>query len=506
MDWETLEERLLSILQLASEHVRHIKEYEQYWADEQDPMITLADKIIVESAMLAMVASRVGPASQEVSRAAQILARELSPYARSVRNEVLIRRYPHTAMSLGIAHAALAMAGNPDERFEALVRKALDSGAADWTERLPYRRMERHWLQCLLDQTDEINSGNDLSACLGTRQVHPIYMQSMDVYALTHLSMFLTDFGRLPPPTDFPSERYEQSVDDTLSWVLLTGNLDLLAELILCKVNLKSPWSVQQQLAWLALDAAWQDLGFLPAPSFQLTNFLSKNDTERTPYAFRHVYHTTYVAGMLFASLMIHPPRPTEAVMHAIRVNEQRALASDCLCFSRALTEFARTEVDDLPSPVRTDVPPSTATTPAAAATGLLHLFTQRCPDVAPLVADDFDSDLPLDVQSAVIMDGLLTGAARSYDLALLVLILDTIRSCALQPTRTMVVASQFLFDQRLSTGEVGAWFLADGVADRHRDARTYAAAVAAPIELLGYWLAEHAADTAAQAHAAPRC
>lgn len=140
MERRVLAKRLVDILDLATKHTRLLPKYRLLWGSAEDPFVTLADKILVESAILARVAWHHARNETGVAQAVIRLADQLCPQARSVRNQVLIRRYPHTAMSIGIAHAALSSIGFEDAEFDRLIRSAIASGWTDSTERLSLPR------------------------------------------------------------------------------------------------------------------------------------------------------------------------------------------------------------------------------------------------------------------------------------------------------------------------------------------------------------------------------
>jgi len=340
----TLIRRLIDVLRVAQQHVTRLPEYRTYWADDEDPFVTLADKIIVESAMLALVANRYAGERAEVKIAVEALASSLAPQARSSRNEILMRRYPHTAMSLGIAHAALSSIGLSDPQFDALIRETLIWDKADCTERLPYRAMERRWLKGLLNPDAQLQFDDLILLSIAGQAAHPIFMLATDVYALTHVPMFITDFGRVEPPDGFSLTQYCDTVDAAIAWTLFTDNFDLMAELVLARVLLNVSWSPYQCMAWKTLELAWDQLGFLASPSFEMKKFQELAPEERSSYAFRHVYHTTYVAGMLCATLL-DPERSSPSVTFP-PLTQDPNLGVECETAFRAAMEFCVSDSD----------------------------------------------------------------------------------------------------------------------------------------------------------------
>src|SRR5512133_3619597 len=148
-----LEARLEGVLRFARGGIDNLERHSPFWGDDTIGFVTQADKIVVETALLALLASRVD--QPVIRRGSILLASVLQPFARSERNRVLLLRFPHTAASLGIAHVALSRVGNIDDDFDQLLRRALTTGQVDALERLPYRTMDLGWLRGVLNPDTE---------------------------------------------------------------------------------------------------------------------------------------------------------------------------------------------------------------------------------------------------------------------------------------------------------------------------------------------------------------
>jgi uncharacterized protein DUF6895 len=457
----TLVRRLLDVLHVAQEHVARLPEYRTYWADEEDPFITLADKIIVESAMLALVANRYACERAEVKLAVDALAGAVAPQARSSRNDILMRRYPHTAMSLGIAHAALESVGLRDPQFDALVREAL-AWEVDCKERLPYRAMERRWLKSLLEPNAQVEFDDLIPLSVAGQAPHPIFMLATDVYALTHVPMFITDFGHNQLPDGFPLAQYCEAVDASLAWTLFTDNFDLMAELVLARALLDVPWSSYSYMAWKTLELAWDQLGFLASPSLELKKFQELAPEERSSYAFRHVYHTTYVAGMLCA-ILLDPKRSLPSVVSP-PLPQDSNLGVECESAFKAAMEFCASESDGYRLDLRALALHSRlghVSSPLSAVREAVELWLSRnSTAVATPLRVHNNLQIPEVFIASILADGLLTCAARSYDLLMLAQVLRIVASLGLPLTATTCVASRFLIRQQLPSGAIGGWFL----------------------------------------------
>ncbi|MFE5621101.1 DUF6895 family protein [Streptomyces virginiae] len=473
----SLEERLVDVLGLAETHVARLPEYRKYWADTEDPFVTLADKIIVESAMLALIADRYAGDRPVVRARIEALARTLAPQVRSPRNEILLRRYPNVTLSLSIGHASLTAIGFTDPVFDRLVRQALQCELADCTERLPYRMMERRWLSELMDPGSGTRFDDLLPLSIALRPAHPIHMLATDVYALTHVPMFVTDFGRVPPPAEFQQDRCLAALDAAAAWVLHTDNFDLMGEIVLGRELLHAPWTPSHVMAWRTLEYAWDHLGFLASPSFALQQFRDLPEEEKSAYAFRNIYHTTYVAGMLCA-VLLRSSSPIPEVPAAVLVENTAALRDECrTAFERAVAffghgldggsvdtdQFARVAAAAHPEPplraVRRLASAWRSRDTEAAQTALTALDRTAPPGIA----------LPEESIASSLADGLLTCSARAYDLPLMAQTLRLVATTGLPVTATAAAAARFLIRQQLPNGAIGGWFLAPENADDPR-------------------------------------
>jgi hypothetical protein len=463
---QTLEGRLLEVLRLADEHLSQLDQYREYWADNDDAFISLADKITVETAVLALVADRYAGERPQVRTLVDRLARSLDPLVRSVRNEALIRRYPNHALTLACGHAALTALGVVGPEFDHLVKSVLACDFLDSSERLSYRAMERRWMSGLLHPGMQPSFDDLLPMSIVARPSHPIHMLSADVYAFTHVPMFVTDFGKSPAPPAFPHALFRESLDATAAWVLHTDNFDLMGELVLARELIGAPWTTSLFLAWKTLEYAWDRLGFLASPSFDIKQFKETPIEERASYAFRHTYHTMYVAAMLSAVMLRTACAAQPQVVDPYPSGTAKAsgLRQECIAAFAAAIEFC---VGTSVAPIDIDHLATTACLgssepPLQAVLRLMSLWSQRDSKATGTVTNVLaEAGLPDAVVASSLADGLLTCTARSYDLTMLAELLRVVTSTGLPVTPTVATAARFLMYQQLTSGAIGGWFLA---------------------------------------------
>ncbi|MEL7005783.1 MAG: hypothetical protein AAFN93_24095 [Bacteroidota bacterium] len=194
-------DRLRLVMNLAQANLSQLESNSQFWIEENDPFIRLIDKISIETALLALLVDRVKNIPSDVRDSTHLLLRKLSSIARCERSLVLLMRFPHTAVSLGITHIILSKFGYKDEAFDMAIDQALKSGHVESVERIPFRAMDVEWVKSLIFSEEEENRLNNLLQYTTVTSVaHPIYMNRNDAYAITHALMYATDFGRKSLP------------------------------------------------------------------------------------------------------------------------------------------------------------------------------------------------------------------------------------------------------------------------------------------------------------------
>lgn len=308
---DDLRARLIQALAFAEAVVANAAQGEGLWVEEVDAYLTRAEKAFIEAALLGMIAIRFHDPLGEVDAQCRTLAEALDPRIRNQRAMDLMRRYPHTAAAIGVGHVSLERLGLSSPEFDVAVRAAYQSGHIEAVERLPYRLMDVRWLQGLLLGTrpyfDDI-----ASTSIVTKDRHALEMSPGDLYALTHSIFYVTDFGRIKPPQWLDPRAIAPRIDAAIAACVLSENLDILGELLLCASILGTHESPYSRLGVALVEAAWQELGFLPSPTFEAKRFLELEGPPRSAYAYLHVYHTTFVGGMMAACLLTRPHEERE--------------------------------------------------------------------------------------------------------------------------------------------------------------------------------------------------
>jgi hypothetical protein len=271
----------------------------------QSPL-NLGHKVFVESALLLDTASRVLSRMQvEVDLEATF---EMTDSLLN-RAEVLdiVTNYPQTAAAFGVAEIALRGVSEQRRRISTAIDCAFASGDVYATERVPYRQLDVGWVGWRLAGRKTMVPPPPHEGILNT-PFSALGMPITDKYAVTHTVMYATDLGA----EVFPFNRSQRTeiiarVDSILSAELYSGNLDLIAELLLSLVLLDAPLSEGAIIAWKLLSAEFHRFDCLPGPTFDPAAFARVVGQERVGYVLRHCYHTTFVYGILCLALRSRP-------------------------------------------------------------------------------------------------------------------------------------------------------------------------------------------------------
>jgi hypothetical protein len=290
-------------------------------------------------------------------------------------------------------------------------------------------------------------------------------MTREDAYAYTHSIFYLTDFGTRPLPDSLDHDHIAGIVDAALAWHLMTEDLDLLAEFLMCASLMNRPWSPYARFAWHLLARTWDELGILPSPSFEPASFSALGGPDASAYAFKHFYHTTYLGGLLCALLARHP----QSGSHNQDGNWQTPLAIDpalvelCECAIAGADEFCRSGGVDRPQ-----VPDNRGPVAFSETVSLAEIVARVAgraswsrPDARWL---QILPDAPLNEEQLelVLSDAIIIQAVKEYDLPLLSTALVDATRLSQAPSLTLVAATTFLAHQQVPSGAIGAHFVLD--------------------------------------------
>ncbi|MHA7269061.1 DUF6895 family protein [Arthrobacter sp. HLT1-20] len=457
---EDLLSRLNGVVDFAGWQVTRLGGYEEYLPDfGEGSRVRFTDKILIEAALLVLVGARVARNAPELAAAVERLATALDGQVRSPRNKFLIMRYPEMSASVGIGHAILSHAGWPDSMFDAVFRSALLGGHAAGVERLPYRWLEFSWLNQLVDPTHVPNWRLQVQGSTIASPTHPIFMSGDDAYAITHALMFLGDFG-LRTVEEIDRDFLSQQLQSIIAWQLADENLDIAGEALLGQAILDLEPTRAATLGVESLLGTWDELGFLPCPSFRADEFAGLDGTARRSYAFEHTYHTTFVAGLLCGVLLLEPlptglggwdstAKPLCPVLAVPTSLELRHAAERAYAFCRRAGMEGATE------------PTSSASTHASPTERLQQFFNGLARPRRQLLSNAAQQH-PMDAASHLLLsDAILLLAAHEYRLDVVGTELAVAAQGPGNVTETALAAASYLLQQQNADGSVGGWVAA---------------------------------------------
>lgn len=212
-------------------------------------------------------------------------------------------RSPQEFVLFSEVYAGLRGVGYDNAVARQMIQRAIDAGYLNFTERLPHRVMdiasclERGGFRHPLPSLQSLYSTSVMSEvpC-------PAMLNEDALYFLTHVLMFLHDFG-VGNKNAVPAAQREElrhCLSALLVIVCQDHHWDLLAELLLCWECCGLGNTYVHESAWKELMAAQRKDGAIPGPEWAL-RLHSKVEDNLDPnmegdFYFAHHYHTTLVS------------------------------------------------------------------------------------------------------------------------------------------------------------------------------------------------------------------
>ena len=200
--------------------------------------------------------------------------------------------------------ALLAEAGRPVDPWPGVAQRLIDAGCAEplGPGRSAAARLEAGYVFELAGLRHGLPRMAELAAdtALGPG-ADPLLLTDADLYVITHMIFYLTDFGRRPLSPGGDVARIRGLVEVLLGRQLAVGDLDLGAELLACAgITGADPRLVA--CAWERLAAARRPDGSVPSPLFRQEALDRLSGEQAEAYEFGTCYHTT-LATVLAATL-----------------------------------------------------------------------------------------------------------------------------------------------------------------------------------------------------------
>lgn len=458
---EELFRRLDEILDFAIRNIQQIDMRHNLWNESIGPSISFADKVITETSLLVLLAKRAADKHHYSNDKIFQLCKLLDPQVRGNQSKRLLMHNPQAAVVFGIGHAALNAAGIENAMFDHFIMQAFSSGEVFNTERLPYRKMDVIWLNNLLRPDNALGFETTLPEGILNSTAHPVYMNTADIYSVTHALMYVTDFGRHAVPDTVDHARINAVIGAATAHHLLSDNLDIVGELIMSAVLMGNTRALSTRMAWELLTAMWDKFGFLPCPTFVAADFQSLSGSDATAYAFRHLYHTMYVGGIL-CCLLLNDEHTHNGGKKKKRSPKQDALASKLKAGAEKAAAFAEIdlweELEDF-DPENADPLPDEEVLQFLIEKIAKHFVQNGSSKYLLAVIKQHPEWVGHDMLN-ILTDSMLVHAVQEYDMNLLSEMLNLIAVAGLPVTLTAEKSAEFLANQQLPEGAIGAWFV----------------------------------------------
>lgn len=267
--------------------------------DDELERFKLVGKTVGEAAMLLRLAHRALPAAGDRDRITAV-ARRLAPHARGDRVRHTLVTRPSRAGMYALAHGCLSSLGVENPSFDRLARLALTASAGSANERVPYRLLDTQWARHLLFGDGELDHPAVLLSPIGVG-VDLVAVTTEDAYAFSHALPYATDFGRVPLPAGVNTQRLLHIADALAVKALDDDDLDLLSELLMAPATLRRPWTPVLTFAWMVVDGAWRQHGFVPGPGLPAAP-AGESAEQAVRRVLGTVYHTTFAAAIAAAT------------------------------------------------------------------------------------------------------------------------------------------------------------------------------------------------------------
>jgi hypothetical protein len=219
------------------------------------------------------------------------IAAKLESVQRNPQFRSRMLRRPEEFSTFATLYGVLRELGCDDTEQHELIQRLVNVGALDHAERPPNRMME---IRLLLERGGFRHAWPGLDrlcdASILTQAVCPLHLDHQAAYALTHVVMFLYDFG-VAPDGMYPVKEFGD-LRRTLTMLIVIycqeKHWDLLGEVLICWDCVKFGDSLLHRKAWEVFLATQKNDGSFPGPEIARANRPKRQEL--------YDYHTTFVA------------------------------------------------------------------------------------------------------------------------------------------------------------------------------------------------------------------
>ncbi|WP_433239943.1 DUF6895 family protein [Streptosporangium sp. CA-135522] len=291
-----LEDRLVATLRWGTGTIRTADPARPPWKHGDTAVVQPFDKMLAEAALLALLARRAIGAHPAITELVDTIA---DCHESLDRMYEIVRWRPYLWTSAGAVWVFLDRLSAGDTVKRERLRALWDAPVVEPRERVPYRLLDQAWTRMIAqERTDPRLTSTGLRSSTSLWNLDgALLMGRNDLYAITHAAMYLTDFGNAGRVPTAPGW-----IGALAAARLLLGDFDLAGELAVADVLTCEPPGAGTLTAAATLSTVFDQLGFVPAPTFRSREHDASEDP--SGYLFFHSYHSTFVYGLLCTVLI----------------------------------------------------------------------------------------------------------------------------------------------------------------------------------------------------------
>jgi hypothetical protein len=273
----------------------HLEEFDPFSAG-QPFEIRLGQRVGEFAILLHSYVALTGRAGDRVTlRMSETLAR----IQRNPEFAARLIRSPLEFILFAEVYANLRAVGRDDPQAHALIQRVLDAGFLEQTERFPNRMMD---IRACLDMGGFASDYPQLPALyersILAARIDPLLLSQDDLYAITHVLMFLYGFGtrRDYSVPDHSLADLQSLLSGLIVLVAQERHWDLMAELLICWECVGLAPSEISERAWAELEKLQDSDGAIPGPEWAARLHAELSEPADRDTYFSHHYHTTLVS------------------------------------------------------------------------------------------------------------------------------------------------------------------------------------------------------------------
>lgn len=433
-----------SVLRQARRIVERIEILAAAWPQDRGGSAGNRDKVVNEATLLLYIADRAAHVRPNLRAAVDELADVIEPAIRSHRADALLLRRRRSAALYRMADLILRRMGRTHEPFSTAIDRSY-SPRHQGSEQIAFRILETRWVEMLAGGSDP-TFGDLLPFSIFSTELDVFELDRLDLYAVTHWLMYVSDFGRLPVPAELRTSTLAL-LHNAIAWQLAEHDFDLLGELLLAAHFCGGSWSHDLDEIFAAIAKLWQKQTFLSSPGLDTKHYESLSGDNREAYAVAYTYHTQFVFGILAFCLLEHPAEPTHEKTIGLNAESIDTVAV------RELARSTSLRAQDFVGELSITVPIAGTTNFGSSWHRLAHAFAQL--DINRPVLEELDLIDPL-LRERLTLDGGLIRAVRDYNLAGLASLLTLVLDDELPVTPIVWRAVEWLAHQQTAKGAIG--------------------------------------------------